>query len=42
MFVGPNYAGLAQAQDGGRGDGYIIPAPYKASLYGGLTLSYVF
>jgi iron complex outermembrane receptor protein len=42
LFVGPNYAGLAQAQDGGRGDGYIIPAPYKASLYGGLTLSYVF
>jgi len=42
LFVGPNYNGLAQSQDGGRGDGYIIPAPYKASLYGGLTLSYVF
>ena len=42
LFVGPNYNGVAQAQDGGRGDGYIIPAPYKASYYGGLTLSYVF
>jgi iron complex outermembrane receptor protein len=42
LFVGPNYAGLAQAADGGRGDGYIIPGPYKASFYGNLSLSYVF
>jgi len=42
LFVGPNYAGLAQSQDGGKGDGYIIPAPYKASLYGNLSLKYVF
>jgi iron complex outermembrane receptor protein len=42
LFVGPNYAGLAQAADGGRGDGYIIPAPYKATFYGSLGLSYTF
>lgn len=42
LFVGPNYAGLAQAQDGGRGDGYIIPGPYKATVYGTLTLRYTF
>jgi iron complex outermembrane recepter protein len=42
LFVGPNYAGLAQAQDGGRGDGYIIPGPYKATVYGNLTLRYTF
>jgi iron complex outermembrane receptor protein len=42
LFVGPNYAGLATAADGGHGDGYIIPAPYKATVYGNLTLRYVF
>ena len=42
LFVGPNYAGLAQAQDGGRGDGYIIPGPYKATFYGNLSLRYTF
>jgi iron complex outermembrane receptor protein len=42
LFVGPNYNGLAQSQDGGRGDGYIIPAPYDATFYGNLTLKYVF
>ena len=41
LFVGPNYKGLAQAADGGTGDGYIIPAPYDATLYGSVTLSYV-
>ncbi len=41
LFVGPNYAGLAQAQDGGTGDGYIIPGPYNASYYGSVGLSYV-
>jgi len=42
LFVGPNYAGLAQAPDGGHGDGYIIPGPYKATVYGNLTLRYTF
>lgn len=42
LFVGPNYAGLATAQGGGTGDGYIIPAPYKASLYSSLSLRYTF
>ncbi|HEX6964422.1 MAG TPA: TonB-dependent receptor [Gemmatimonadaceae bacterium] len=42
LFVGPNYNSLAQAQDGGRGDGYIIPAPYKATGYGNISLSYIF
>ncbi len=42
LFVGPNYKGLAQAADGGNGDGYIIPGPYKAQLYGSGTLRYVF
>ena len=42
LFVGPNYAGLAQAPDGGTGDGYIIPAPYKATFYSSLRLSYAF
>lgn len=40
VFVGPNFKGLAQAQDGGTGDGYIIPAPYKATFYAGARLSY--
>ncbi len=42
LFVGPNYKALAQSPDGGNGDGYILPAPYHASIYGSLTLSYVF
>ncbi len=42
LFVGPNYKGLAQAADGGTGDGYIIPGPYKATLYASGTLQYVF
>lgn len=42
LFVGANYAALAQAQDGGRGDGYIIPAPYGATVYGSIGLSYAF
>ncbi len=42
LFVGPNIAGLAQSQDGGRGDGYIIPGPYKAMVYGNFTLKYAF
>lgn len=33
LFVGPNYAGLAQAPDGGTGDGYIIPGNYKARYW---------
>ncbi len=42
LFVGPNFASLAQSQDGGRGDGYIIPAPYTAQFYGTISLRYVF
>jgi iron complex outermembrane receptor protein len=33
LFVGPNYRGLAQAQDGGTGDGYILPGNYHARYY---------
>ena len=42
LFVGPNYKGLAQGPDGGTGDGYILPAPYHAAIYTGITLSYLF
>jgi iron complex outermembrane receptor protein len=42
LFVGPNFNSLAQSQDGGRGDGYIIPAPYSAQFYGNISLRYVF
>jgi len=42
LFVGPNFNSLAQSQDGGRGDGYIIPAPYKAQFYSNISLRYVF
>ncbi len=42
LFIGPNIAGLAQPADGGTGDGYIIPAPYKATFYGNLSLRYTF
>lgn len=33
LFVGPNYRGLAQSQDGGTGDGYILPGTYHARYY---------
>ncbi len=33
LFVGPNYRGLAQAQDGGMGDGYIVPGFYNGRYY---------
>jgi len=46
LFVGQNIQELAQGNDtfvkGGGGDGYILPAPYKATFYGGLNLSYRF
>ena len=42
LFVGPNITGLATPASGGRGDGYIIPAPYKATTYTSLTLRYGF
>lgn len=42
LFIGPNITGLEQPQDGGSGDGYIIPGPYKASVYGNFTLKYIF
>ena len=42
LFVGPTIGGLAQPQDGGNGDGYILPGPYKATFYGDITLSYKF
>jgi iron complex outermembrane receptor protein len=42
LFVGPDYAGLAQSQDGGHGDGYIIPGTYDATFYGSVGLTYRF
>jgi iron complex outermembrane receptor protein len=42
LFVGPNIQGLATAAQGGTGDGYIIPAPYGATGYGGVSVRYVF
>lgn len=42
LFVGATFNALAQAPDGGRGDGYIIPAPYKAQFYGNISLRYRF
>ncbi len=42
VFTGSDIEGLALGKDGGHGDGYIIPAPYKAAFYGSLTLSYEF
>jgi iron complex outermembrane receptor protein len=42
LFVGPTYKGLAQSQDGGSGDGYILPGVPTATVYGGVRLSYVF
>jgi iron complex outermembrane recepter protein len=46
IFVGQHISELAQGGDvhqpGGGGDGYILPAPYNATFYGGLTVSYKF
>jgi iron complex outermembrane recepter protein len=42
IFVGPNYAGLAQATEGGTGDGYILPGIPSARYYVNLTLSRLF
>ena len=46
IFTGQNIQELAQGNDpnvkGGGGDGYILPAPYNATFYGGLTFSYRF
>jgi iron complex outermembrane receptor protein len=49
IFVGENIGLLAQGNDkninggkGGSGDGYILPAPYNATFYGGVTLKYTF
>jgi iron complex outermembrane receptor protein len=41
LFVGPNYKGLAQSQDGGTGDGYILPGNPSARLYASAGLSYL-
>jgi iron complex outermembrane receptor protein len=37
----PNYFKAPQTRGAG-GDGYILPAPYSATFYGGLTLKYTF
>lgn len=46
LFIGQNIRELAQSTDpyisGGGGDGYILPAPYKATFYGGASLRYSF
>ncbi len=46
IFVGQNIGELAQGNDPyvkrGGGDGYILPAPYGATFYTGLTLRYKF
>jgi len=46
VFVGQSIQELGQANDpyitGGGGDGYILPAPYKATFYGGLSIKYNF
>jgi iron complex outermembrane receptor protein len=46
IFVGQNIGELAQGNDPhikrGGGDGYILPAPYKATFYGGLSLKFRF
>lgn len=42
VFVGPNLAGLAWPKDGGTGDGYILPASYDATYYGGAKVTYTF
>lgn len=40
LFVGPNITGLETSAAGGTGDGYIIPAPYKATYYGSIQLAF--
>ncbi len=42
LFYGANIKSLAQTPDGGSGDGYILPAPFLSTYYGGLTLKYTF
>lgn len=52
VFFAANIQDLAQASDanyfkqpdarGAGGDGYILPAPYTATFYGGITLKYTF
>jgi iron complex outermembrane recepter protein len=53
VFFAANIQDLAQSNDvnyfpkqpqarGAGGDGYILPAPYAATFYGGLTLKYTF
>jgi len=46
IFVGQNIGELAQGTDtyvkGGGGDGYILPAPYAATFYGGFSFKYKF
>ncbi len=46
VFVGQNIGELAQGNDPnykkGGGDGYILPAAYKATFYGGLSIKYRF
>jgi len=41
LFIGPHYADLAQAKDGGSGDGYIVPGNYRARYSASINLSYV-
>ncbi len=41
IFVGPNYAGLAQAPEGGSGDGYILPGDPHRLLYANINLSFI-
>jgi iron complex outermembrane receptor protein len=42
LFVGPNYKGLAQSQDGGTGDGYILPGIYQPRYYANISVLYPF
>lgn len=46
IFVGQNIQELAQGTDpyikNGGGDGYILPAPFKATFYGGASVRYIF
>jgi iron complex outermembrane receptor protein len=46
IFVGQNIQELAQGSDpyikNGGGDGYILPAPFGATFYGGVTFRYIF
>ncbi|HTB05437.1 MAG TPA: TonB-dependent receptor [Bacteroidia bacterium] len=37
-----NYFNPAKSNRGTGGDGYILPAPYNATFYGGVTLKYTF